>query len=113
LLLVGVEFIRGSVKFSPRLVLNSNHACLGIARCRVYTRVVWFWFHHGLVQSCYMYALELVGFKLASVKFSPRQVTKLIQACFGSVRGRIHTRVGRILFSPSDVGTRMFWKGLV
>jgi hypothetical protein len=43
-----------------------------------------------------MHVLESVGVEsiLRSVKFSPMVVSKLVQACFGSVRGRVHSSVG-------------------
>jgi hypothetical protein len=52
-----------------------------------------------------MHVLESVGVEsiLGSVKFSPRVVSKLVQACFGSVRGRVYTTVGWFLFSPRPV----------
>jgi hypothetical protein len=45
-----------------------------------------------------MYVLESVGVELIleSVKFSPRQVTKLGHACLGIVGSRVHTRVGGV-----------------
>jgi hypothetical protein len=37
-------------------------------------------------------------FILGSVKFSPRVVSKLLHACFGSDRGRVYTTVGWFYF---------------
>jgi hypothetical protein len=52
-----------------------------------------------------MHVLDSVGIEsiLGSVKFSPRVVSKLVQACFGSVRDRVYTMVGWFLFSPRPV----------
>jgi hypothetical protein len=54
--------------------------------------------------------LEGVGVEsiLGSVKFSPRQGSKLDHVCLGIVRGRVYTRVEGVLLTPRHVGTYMF-----